>query len=210
MNSEDDTSVGTDLCYKCDSIGELYITDFGLRCENCRLKHEEPSYNTYLPSFREPNTKELDKQKGTVGDYLDSLPDITMCVELHDETQYRLSKIETVAVFIEFGDMWEEFGPMLADKVEEHYNKMTEPTKFSSYAPWGSSNFGTSCSDYKDHSELAPVVAYSTLRSAMMSIAMNNMSDDQEDCPDIISINGDEISKYSKEGKVTVEGVDEL
>lgn len=204
MRDDDSGPVGEAVCGDCETRTTVYRTDAGLRCEACRDTSTEP-YPTYTPELRDFEDTTGEEMAENIDEFTENLPDIGFDVEMQDGSTYEMDKFDAHAVLMKYGDDWKAFLTALASKVAEHYEKCTEPTKFTEYAPWGSSGHDDSKEEYDTHAELAPVVAYSDLRAAKMQLGLMAMSDDSEDAVNVIGIGDGELHQYSEHGRITIE-----
>lgn len=205
MRDEEDTPVGESVCRGCGETTDVYVDDAGLRCDDCRGESSTHTYDTYTPTLVDWTDEHGQEMAENIKDFTENLADIGFDVELQDGSTYEMDKMESHAVLLKYGDDWEEFLPALASKVAEHYEKETEPTKFTEYASWGASDHDASKDEYETHAELAPIVAYADLRSAKMQLSLMAMSGPDEDTPSVVGISEDTITKYTDQGRITVE-----
>ncbi len=205
MRDDEDTPVGKATCRSCDEHTNLYITEQGLRCNSCRTNEVTSGRPTYTPSLRDWEDTRGQEMAENADKFIESLADIGFDVELQDGSTYEMDKMDAHAVMMKYGDEWEKFLSALARKVAEHFEKETEPTKFTEYAPWGSSGHDDSQSHYETHAELAPIVAYSDLRSAKMQLGLMALSDPDEESPSVIGLGDNEIHQYTENGRITIE-----
>lgn len=200
-------ALGTAICGACQSRGTVYYTEHGLRCMDC-IGVTSQSPRTYAPELREHDDSHDQEMADNVEAFNESLPDIGFDVEMQDGSTYEMDKFDAAAVMMKYDDEWEQFLDALADKVAEHYEKQTEPTKHADYAPWGSSGHDASQDAYGTHAALAPVVAYSDLRAAKMQLGLMALSGDDEDPVSVIGIGDDFEHIYGEHGRVTIEHAD--
>lgn len=233
--SDQDTPLGTAICAGCDTRTDVYQTEFGLRCEECKeygpthpdcddcndydeltdwcelCKVYDPmEMDTYAPTLHEDTTDEWEEEAiDNANEFKENLPDIGFNLELADGSTYEMDEFKSNAAILKHGEDWEVFLDLIVNKINEHFQKQTEPTRFVEYASWGASSHEESQSDYETQADLAPVVIYSHLRGALMQMSLSAMSNDKEDEPRVVGINTDSISVYSTDGRVTVEYSDD-
>lgn len=200
---EDTEPVGTGYCGDCDTHDQVYATDTGLRCADCRNNSDTPPA-TYTPTLLTWEDETAQEIGNNVDEFMEELPDIGFDVELADGSTYEMSSFDSHAVIMKHGSDWDAFLTALAGKVQEHFEKETEPTKFADYASWGASNHDDAQSDYETHAELAPVVAYSALRGAKMQMAFEAMSGSDEDGVTVIGMDSDSLHQYGLDGRTTI------
>lgn len=205
MRNDDTGPVGVAICGNCQSRTTVFSTDTGLRCDNCRDTIPAEPYPTYSPELRDFEDTRGEEMAANVEAFNESLADIGFDVQMQDGSTWEMDKFDAHAVLMKYGENWDAFLPALARKVAEHYEKETEPTKFASYASWGSSGHDDSQDEYDTHAELAPVVAYSDLRAAKMQLGFMALSDDDEDPVNVIGLGDGALSQYGIHGRVTIE-----
>lgn len=204
MAQETLDSAGTSICGNCNDFTEVFITDFGLRCESCYGEPED-EYPTYTPEIRDYEDTRGKEMAENAEEFKENLPDVGFDVEMQDGSTWETDKFTAHAVFMKYGEQWEQFLPALASRVAEHYEKETEPTKFVSHADWGASGHDDSQDHYDTHAELAPVVAYPDIRAAQMQLGLMALSGDDEDAVNVLTIGDGEISQYGEHGRITVD-----
>jgi len=167
----------------------------------------EDKRETYAPSYWEEDDDDWSSNAvDNIDKFNEELPDIEFEVELYDGTSYVIDDWDAFAVLMKYD--WEtvdEFIDGFRDQVQQHFESKTEPTKFGA-AKWGRSNHDESQEEYASHSELAPVVLYPHIRTALMQIGFMAMSDEGEDPVEVIGIDDNgSIHHYGEHGRVTFE-----
>jgi len=213
MNGETGDSVGSKkdkvdkagiaICGECSTDTTVYITDNGLRCEDC-ISIEPDTPATYTPGLRDFEDTRGKEMAENVDNFMDNLADIGFDIELEDGSMYEMQVLHSHAVLTKYGDNWEEFVNELPSIVADHYNSKTEPTKFTDRAPWGAGNHDNSKEEYETHAELAKNVAYYHLRPAILQLGMVAATDEDEEAPTVIGIGDEEIHQYTTDGRITV------
>lgn len=207
MHRKDATSepVGTGVCNGCSAHAELFITDAGLRCDDCRpvSPSQQP---TYTPSLRGGNeSAEREKEMmANIESFEEQLPEITFDVELQDGSTYSMDQMYTQAVLLSHGEDWEHYLAELASEVATHFEKQTEPARYGTVTEWGCSEHDDSQSEYDSHAELAPVVAYAHLRGAILQLGLQALSGEDDSSPTVVGLGDDMLHKYSEEGRISV------
>lgn len=213
---ENNETVGKALCAVCDERKEVDITEFGLICESCDPVVAKQNTETYIPNPTGDQDDWAEEASENVEQFNEELPDIGFDIPMDDGSTYEMDKHDAHAVLLKHGDDWKQFCSALILKTKEHFEKQTEPTKFTDHASWGSSNIGCSKKSYDTHAELAPVVAYPALRGAKMQLAFMAMSGDEDNpdeeggvgTPNVISISETSIDQYSEHGRITLDTTD--
>jgi len=190
--------VGSGKCFCCGDNTDLFKTKSGLRCENCCDAQSKDK--TYFPSFR---TSQSNANFGEeFRSFKNNLASIEFTVSLQDGTAFTIDELDAHAVLMVSGDEWEQYLKSFASSVAEHYEKETEPTRISEYAPWGSSEHEQSKDTYDSHEELAPVVLYQSVRPALFKIVLNGVSDSDIS---VIGINNKgSLTEYTSNGPISV------
>lgn len=223
--------IGTAQCRGCDNRTTVYVTDFGARCEECKDNAptspdcpecvDSDSLNdrcetcatfdptqkpTYTPSLTtRPEDSHGEEMQENFEEFTDQLPDVGFDLELADGSVHEIDSYQSNAIILEYGDDWRAFLEAMTRKIDEHYQKETEPTKMVEYAPWGQSEHEDSKPEYESQAELAPVVLYAHLRGALMQMSLTALSGDEDDSPTVVGLGDNEVSVYSMDGSVTVE-----
>lgn len=222
--------IGTAQCRGCGDRTDVYVTPFGARCKACKdaapthpecddcvdstpvtercetcTAYDPVEKRTFTPSLATPEADERGAEmQANFDEFTDQLPDIGFDLELADGSVHEIDSFHSNAIVLHYDDEWREFLAAMTRKINEHYQKQTEPTKMVEYASWGQSTHEKSKEEYESQAELAPVVLYAHLRGAIMQMSLAGLTGEDEETPTVIGLSDEEIEIYSLDGTVTV------
>ena len=191
----------TGTCFSCGRESELYKTISGFWCTECCPPIQDTPM--YAPSLKYEETDTPSELSQNFEQFTDELDDIMFDLELADGSEYTIDTFPAHAVFLKHGDEWEEWITSFADEVACHYEQRTELDKHGTTCGWGGSQHDDSQEEYETHAELAPVIEYSALRSALMQLSLRALSGNK-DTMNVVSIGEDSVDYYGDEGRITV------